>query len=259
MLSDAPILRAESRVESASHAAATVARRDRAVWAIVGIGLVLRLIALGRKSFWLDEIASLAIVLRPGAAFWSWLAHHEANMALYYILLKPWVHLWLAFGIREDLVRLLSVVSGVAAIPVFYLLGARLFGERTGLTAAAFFALNTCAVVYSQEARGYSLLLLAVVASSYLFVRLLDRPSWLYAISYGLTAGLMLHCHFFGAYIVLAQGGSLFFLPNGRRPWKHLVLAVFLCAIFAITIACFVATQDTWQIIWVSRTSLLEI
>ena len=116
------------------------------------MGAVLRLIALGHKSFWLDEIASVVIVRMTGNSFWSWVWRSEGNMALYYIMLRPWLH----FGLGEASVRMLSVLPGIASLPMMYLLGTRLFGRRVGLLAALFLTLSTCSVVYSQEARGYS-------------------------------------------------------------------------------------------------------
>jgi uncharacterized membrane protein len=93
--------------------------RGRALWSVVALGAVLRLAALGHKSFWLDEITSVAIVQRPGAAFWHFLWHEEGNMAMYYVLLRPWLH----FGSSEAVARLLSVLPGVLSIPLMYLLG----------------------------------------------------------------------------------------------------------------------------------------
>src|ERR1035441_8645514 len=126
------------------------------VWGIVALGAVLRLIALGNKSFWLDEIASVVIVRMSGNSFWSWVWRSEGNMALYYVMLRTWLHL----GLGEASVRMLSVLPGIASVPMMYPLGARLFGRRVGILAALFLALSTCSIVYSQEARGYSWLLL---------------------------------------------------------------------------------------------------
>ena len=61
-------------------------RNSLRLWSLVALGAVLRLVALGHKSFWLDEIASIAIVQRPSAAFWHFLWHEEGNMAMYYVL-----------------------------------------------------------------------------------------------------------------------------------------------------------------------------
>src|SRR5580693_9895098 len=94
-------------------------------------------------------------------------------MAAYYVLLRPWLY----FGYGEGTVRLLSVIPGVISIPVMYVLGVRLFGRRTALVATLLLALNACAIFVSQEARAYSFVMLAVLLSTYLFVRLVDlRP-----------------------------------------------------------------------------------
>jgi predicted membrane-bound mannosyltransferase len=143
-------------------------RTPLVLWAIVALAAALRLIGLGAKSFWLDEIASVVIARMPGNSFWGWLWHDEGNMALYYVMLRPWLHIHLG----EATVRLLSVVPGIASIPVIYLLGMRLFGRSVGLLAALFLALSTCSVVYSQEARGYSWLLLDRAADVCAGVRL---------------------------------------------------------------------------------------
>src|SRR5271166_1590209 len=138
------------------------ANRSLWLWMILIVGAVLRLIALGRKSFWLDEIASVAISRRPPAFFWHFLWHDEGNMALYYVLLKPWLH----FGYSEAAVRLLSVIPGILSIGLMYRLGTRLFGRQVGILSAAFLALNACAVAVSQEARAYSFVVLLVLTST---------------------------------------------------------------------------------------------
>ncbi len=227
---------------------------SRLLWEIVALGAVLRLIALGHKSFWLDEIASVVIARLPGISFWHWLWRQEGNMALYYVLLHPWLHV----GLGEARVRLLSVIPGVLAIPMMYLLGARLFQKSTGILAALFLAVNTCAIVYSQEARGYSLLLLGVIASTYVFVRLIEAPTPALACTYAVVAGALLYCHYFGIFVILAHAVSLPWLPPGRR-WKSLVLAATLFVVLALPVFWMMHTQDPGHINWVQRPSLLEV
>src|SRR5215469_17413736 len=117
-------------------------RRDTKImlWGIVALGGLLRLRALSAKSFWLDEIASVVIARMPGSFFWHWLWTQEGNMVLYYVMLRP----WLAIHMGEGTVRLLSVLPGIAGLPVMYLLGKRLFGRGVGLLASVFLALSTC-------------------------------------------------------------------------------------------------------------------
>src|SRR5271165_4810605 len=224
------------------------------LWAIVAVGAVLRLIALGHKSFWLDEIASVAITRLPRQAFWSMLWHAEGNMALYYVLLRPWLH----FGLSEASVRVLSALAGIASIPLIYILGMRLFSESTARVATVFFAVNACAIAVSQEARGYSLLVFGAVASTYLFVRLIEWPTFALACAYGIITGLTLYCHYFGMFVPAAQAISLAALPEERRPWKQLAVAGSLVALAGLPVLWMIHIQDIGHITWVERPSLLE-
>jgi uncharacterized membrane protein len=228
---------------------------SRLLGEIVVLGTLLRLIALGHKSFWLDEIASVVIARLPGEHFWRWLAHEEGNMALYYVLLRPWLHL----GTGEAVVRVLSVIPGVASIPLMYLLGERLFQKSTGMLAALFLALNTCAIVYSQEARGYSLLVLGTLASTYLFVRLVEAPSFGIACGYGVVAAATLYCHYFGALVVLAHAVSLVFVRGQRRLWTSLLVAAAIIAVLSAPIVWLIRSQDPGHLNWVAPPSLLEL
>ncbi len=229
-------------------------RNSLRLWSVVALGAVLRLVALGHKSFWLDEITSVAIVQRPSAAFWHFLWHEEGNMAMYYVLLRPWLH----FGNSEAMVRLLSVLPGVLSIPLMYLLGKRLFGPRTGILAAALFALNPCAIASSQEARAYSFLVLMVIISTYCFIRLIEGPSYRFAIVYGLAAGFTCYFHYFGVLVAAAHAVSLLAMPRGKWPWKQYSVAGVIFVLLAIPIFWLIHAQNVRHISWVQPPSLLE-
>ena len=242
---------------SAADMRLTAQRRDTQIllWGIVFLGALLRVYALGAKSFWLDEIASVVIARMPGNSFWHWLWTDEGNMALYYVMLRPWLQIHLG----EATIRLLSVVPGVASIPVMYVLGRRLFGRGVGLLAAFLFAASTCAVVYSQEARGYSWLLLGTIVSTYLFVRLIERPSYAMASTYALAAGVTFYFHYFGLLVPLAHAVSVVALRKLRRPWKQLYVAIALMAVFAAPVLWMIHIQPGRHLDWVQRPSLLEL
>jgi uncharacterized membrane protein len=232
-------------------------RRDTKmmVWGIVAFGALLRLHALGAKSFWLDEIASVVIAQMPGSSFWRWLWTEEGNMALYYVMLRPWLEIHLG----EATVRLLSVLPGVASLPVMYLLGKRLFGRFVGLLASLFLALSTCAVVYSQEARGYSWLLLGVIVSTYFFARLIEQPSYATARRYALAAGATFYFHYFGLLVPLAHVISVLVLSKNRRPWKQLLLAGAIVGVLAVPVLWMIHIQPIRHLDWVTKPSLLEL
>ncbi len=240
---------------SGEHDSAERRNTTLTVWGIVALGALLRLLALGYKSFWLDEIASVVIVRMPGNSFWSWVWHNEGNMALYYIMLRPWLH----FGLGEASVRMLSVLPGIASLPMMYLLGARLFGRRIGVLASLFLALNTCSVVYSQEARGYSWLLLSAIVSTYLFVRLIERPTYAMAGAYAVAAGVGFYFHYFGLLVPPAHAVSLLALPKERRPWKYLSAAAAIFVALAQPVLWMIHIQPIQHIEWVPKPSLLEV
>jgi mannosyltransferase len=225
------------------------------LWAIVVVGAALRLVGLGRKSFWVDEIASVVLARRQGFAFWSWIWHEEGNMALYYVLLHGWLHI----GADEARVRLLSVIPGIVAVPVMYVLGERLLGKKTGLLAAAFLALNTCSVLVSQEARAYGFVVLGVLVSTYLFVRLIEQPTHARSLAYGLGTGLTLYLHYFGTLVPIAHALSLMALPANRRPWKELGLSAVSLAISGGPVLWMIHAQNIQHIAWVQPASWLEL
>ena len=177
-------------------------------------GAWLRFHLLAHKSFWFDEGFSVGVARLD----WTNLLHllwvREANMALYYVLLK----LWLGFGISEFYVRSLSLVFGLAAIPMVYALGARLFGARTGLIAAFLLSINAFHVRYSQEARAYTLLVFLSALCSWLWVRCIDDPAPRNWRLYTVASLLTVYSHFYGVLVVMAHWLSLGLLPPAMRP-----------------------------------------
>ena len=224
------------------------------MWAIIVVGAVLRLIAIGYKSFWIDEIASVAIARRVSATFWHFLWHDEGNMAAYYVLLRPWLH----FGYGEGTVRLLSVLPGIAAIPLLYRLTRSLFDARIATTAALFLSFNACAVYISQEARAYSFVVFFVLLSTCFFVLLIERPSYRAALAYAIIAAVSCYFHYFCVLVPAAHYTSLVGAGKVRRLWSYLLFAAGVIALGSAPILWLMHAQDTGHISWVQPTSWLE-
>ena len=128
-------------------------------------GTGLRLAGLTAKPFWFDECFSVEVARIDWRNFLHLLWWREANMTLYYLLLRAWLH----FGQSEFYIRSLSVVIAVATIPAIYWLARLLYGQRVALIAAALFTFNAYNVRYAQEARSYALfMLLATLSSGFL-------------------------------------------------------------------------------------------
>lgn len=193
-----------------------VARPDRSaivmvVFCLLGLGL--RLWGLGQRSLWMDELTSLGISAQRLPNFLVALSV-EANMTLYYWVLFAWLHL-VGTGADEALIRLPSVVAGVAAIPLIYLLGRRLDSPTAGLWAAGLLAVNGFHLLLSQEARGYSLLATLTILSYLLLDWALTggrKREW---VLHGLVNGLAFYSHFFVVFVFIAQG--LFVLSRRSR------------------------------------------
>ncbi|HZR98655.1 MAG TPA: glycosyltransferase family 39 protein, partial [Chloroflexota bacterium] len=96
-------------------------------------GLALRLVDLGRESFWLDEAGRAAIAAQPLGAIPSAVGVIELSPPLYHLLLHGWLRV---VGDGDVAARLLSALLGAAAIPATYLLASALLDRRTALVAA---------------------------------------------------------------------------------------------------------------------------
>src|SRR5437879_7948044 len=132
---------------------------------VLGAAILLRLRCVTCKPFWFDECFSVEVARIGWGNFLRLLWWREANMSLYYLLLR----IWLRFGQGEFFIRSLSVVIAVATLPAIYWLARLLYDRRVALMAAGLFAFNAYSVRYAQEARSYALfLLLATVSSGFL-------------------------------------------------------------------------------------------
>ena len=211
---------------------------------------------LDTNSFWLDEAYSISFVNLSWSRLWDLISQREANMSLYYVLLKIWVG---AFGDSEFVARSLSVIFAVGGLIMTYLIGVRLFNIRTGLTAGFILAVNAFFIQYAREARGYTLLLLLITTSMYLFIRVLERQQYKYYLALGLINALVLYAHFYGFFVLIAQVTSLAFLPAGTIRWRRMLTCAILTASLAAPLGVFILTRESYLLGWVAKSSLRDI
>jgi uncharacterized membrane protein len=140
---------------------------------ILAIGVALRFFALGRQSFWYDEIHS--ILTAQGAPDGS-LALPVLNVhgPLYLLLLRMWMSL---AGSSEAAVRALSAILGSLGLVLFYRVGLRLLGRSTALVALALLAASPYYLWYSQETRNYTLLFCLGLVAVPAFLNEMERRS----------------------------------------------------------------------------------
>jgi hypothetical protein len=148
------------------------------------------------------------------------------------------------------LYRLPSLLGLAGATLILFRLTRRIFiftSEIAWLATAAFVSLQP--VQFSaDDARPYALGLLAVVASTDLLLRLIDRPSYGLAVLYGITAGVMLHLHMlFGTILAVHAVYAAGCVLAGRRiPFAKLTVAgvVLLAAIAPLAPQCLMAMDN---------------
>lgn len=186
-----------------------VRARSRVFWIVAGLTVLaagLRFATLGVQAYHHDEIVTASRVLRED--FWHAMdavGFSESAPPLYYALAWLWTQLT---GTGEFGLRSVTAVAGVATVPVAYLLGAELRGRRTGIAAAALVAVNPMLIWYSQEARGYALLVLFTSIALLYFLRALDardgggrRDLTLW----GVFSGLALATHYFAIFPIALE------------------------------------------------------
>lgn len=230
-------------------------RRCAPAAGVMVLAFLVAMVKLGDRSLWGDEAFSVAVARAPAAEFWRVLAEGQANMALYYLLLRPWI----GFGISEATVRLLSVLAATGAVGVLYVLAGRLFDRRTALMTAIIVALNGFFVRYAQEARSYALVVLLVCLATYLLVRLhQDHPSRTTTAAYVVVSALAVYAHFFAAFVVVAHGVTVLVAGSGRE-LRQQVLRTLAVAVLCSPLALFIVTEDEGQISHVGRSGIVDV
>jgi len=223
--------------------------------AITAGGAVLRFLYLTRKSFWLDEGVSVAIARLDVSNLLHILWRREANMAFYYGVLR----IWLYFGSGDYFVRALSALISVAAIPIVYLLGKRLFSPVTGLLAAALFSVHAWQVRYAQEARSYSLYVLLTALSSLFFLAAIAKPGRRRWAGYIVFTVLAIYSHFFSVLVVVAQGAAFYFLPADDRLAAGFRRSLKIIGLFFLPLAVFIVSRGTGPLSWISRPGIGDL
>jgi mannosyltransferase len=226
---------------------------------VIFAGTLVRFLHLASKPFWFDECFSVEVARIDWLNFLHLVWWREANMSLYYVLLRAWLH----FGQSPLFIRSFSVVISAATLPAIYWLARLLYDRRVALIATALFALNGYSVRYAQEARSYALfVLLAILASGFLIL-LLNEPTRRNWQLYVWISTLAVYAHFYALLLLASHwvfvtrvypppGGSESPHQVLRRAWKTIAIAV-------LPLLIFVAKTGAGPIRWIHRPSVRDL
>jgi mannosyltransferase len=224
-------------------------------------GVAVRLECLACKPFWFDECFSVEMARIDWRNFLRLLWWREANMSLYYVLLRAWMHL----GQSPFFIRSLSVAISAGAILAIYWLGSLLYNRRVGLSAAALLAINVYDIRYAQEARSYSLLVLLATLSSAFLVAWLRHPNRRNWRRYVATSILAVYAHFYALLLLIAQWLILRWAgrptpdPELPRQSGQLRRAWIVIGISVLPVVIFVAKTGAGPIRWIQRPGMLDL
>jgi len=230
---------------------------------LLAAGTGLRFVALAAKPFWFDECFSVEVARIDWRNFLHLLWWREANMTLYYLLLRVWLH----FGQSVFFVRSLSVAIAVATIPAIYWLAKLLYNRQVALIAAALYTFNAYNVRYAQEARSYTLFVLLATLSSGFLIAWLREPGQRNRFGYILTSILAVYAHLYALLLVVAQwlvlsrigvpdpgpsSDRVDLATQMRRAWQTIGVAV-------LPLLIFVVKTGAGPIRWIHRPSVRDL
>lgn len=181
-----------------------------AIWPLVIFALALlpRLVDLGNRSFWLDEVLTLnrASMAPFALAMNSFQNHH---MPWFFLLLTPLTHM----AHPEYWLRLPSAIFGAAAVALVFVIASRIAGRLAGILAALYLGLSPAALGFAQEARSYTLVMALILLALYGVVRL--AQDWR-------NAKIGWICYVSGTTLALAVLGD-------SLPWFIAANLIFIC------------------------------
>ncbi|MEU9782930.1 glycosyltransferase family 39 protein [Streptomyces phaeochromogenes] len=172
---------------------------------------------IGDRQLWRDEHAT----------WWAAsLSFHDLSLLIrsidvvftpYYVLM----HMWLAVaGDSPIAMRIPGAVAMAASAGLLALLGRRLFTTQAGILAGLAFAVVPVTTRFGQEIRPYAFAVAAVLLSTLLLARALDKPSFKVWVAYTLSVPLIGWSHLASMAVL---GAHLVMIVIARRSGDKIV------------------------------------
>ena len=149
-------------------------RTDVLIFVILLIlGIATRFLGISYQSLWRDE----------GATYYyshlildEYLHAGEPNSPVYYLMQGYVID---GLGHSEFAVRVLSAIAGALSVPLIYVLSQKLFSNRyVSVFTAALLLISPMAIEYSQEGRGYALMVFFFICQMIIVLQALEKRGW---------------------------------------------------------------------------------
>jgi len=150
----------------------------------------LRFVQLGDWSFWIDE----ALTVSDSLYVYKW---QPAWGVIHGRPLNFWITGWIfsLLPVSEWSARVMPCIVGIITVPLVYFLSRDFLGGRAAMLSSIFLSLSTWHIYWSQNARGYTLLLLFSLISMALFYKGMEKGNRLYVLGslVALAIGYLAH------------------------------------------------------------------
>jgi mannosyltransferase len=189
--------------------------------AILLIGAALRIYGLN-SGLWYDEIVTLVESVRPPLR--EIVTHFPSNNdhPLYSVL----GHLSIGiFGEHAWSLRLPAFLFGLLSIPLVYILGVGITNRFEASAAATLLAISYHHIWFSQNARGYTILLFCVLLTTHLLLRGLKTNRRFDFVAFAIVTAIAAYTHLTTVLVTVAQAlvvaAHLLASRNGRLAADH--------------------------------------
>lgn len=155
--------------------------RSLPVIGAAAIAAFLFLWQLGSSSFFLDEVSSIKLAGLPLSDLLPRLRVAENSPGGYFTLLHAWTNV--VDSNAEWVVRLPSVLAGIALVAAVWWLARLVAGEGAAAVAALLVAVSPLVLQYAQQARTYTLAMLVLTLIAIAAIEANRRQSWRWAVA----------------------------------------------------------------------------
>lgn len=207
------------------------------------------------EGVWFDEALTTYFIGLDWGNLFHFMSRYEANMGLYYVLLK----LWSTLTGSELGLRLFSLVFYAGALWLMFLPLRRHFGYRAGM---AFLVLALCHFFlarYSVEIRGYALALFFMALLWFSWTRIVLDGLPKYWLLYAVTGIFAVHSHFFIALGIFCLGIMALPAMRGRNDVFRWLGAHGVIALSFLPILAFVVFKESGQLAWLGSPNLKSL
>lgn len=175
---------------------------------VLVLALLLRIVALN-SDLWIDEVFTLVDFIRlPAGVILTDFSSDNQHLLLS-LLSHASVML---FGESPWAIRLPAVLFGLASIWAGMRLACLVYGKQVAAWSGLLMAVSYHHIWFSQNARGYIILLLGTVLATCFLLRGLQHGKWRYWAGYAVVIALSVWAHLTAVFVAIAHGLVIVFM-----------------------------------------------